>query len=176
MSNTAANNREYYEKNKERIAKRKKSRYQNDPEYREAIKARSAEARRQKKQENAIKRRKGSLRDKRVDKEPRRVRVEFPDGSGSAVTGMYTLGQFAHQVGVSIATLRKWEARNVFPKALYRSPGGHRWYTEDQKDAFLAVYEYHKNNTIPWRISEEFKADIANAWNSLRFGIKEDGE
>ena len=41
-----------------------------------------------------------------------------------------TIGQLADRTGLSPAVLRAWESRHGFPVP-ERSPGGHRWYRED---------------------------------------------
>ncbi len=49
---------------------------------------------------------------------------------------MYSIGEFAKKIGVSIQTLRDWDKSGKL-KPAYRSKGNHRYYSEDQLNEFL---------------------------------------
>ena len=97
----ASYNREYYERNKERIAARKNHRYQTDPEYREACKARK---RKQNERDKVARARKRAASKPRNRQGPKKMRVEMPDGTPLRI-GMFTLGQAAWRIGVSPNTV-----------------------------------------------------------------------
>ena len=52
--------------------------------------------------------------------------------------GLLSIGEFAEQTGVSVATLRAWESRHGFPVAV-RLPSGHRRYRQEDVEQVRAV-------------------------------------
>jgi excisionase family DNA binding protein len=57
------------------------------------------------------------------------------DASTSPRLGL-TVSQAAAELGVSVATIRRWE--NAGHLTGYRTPGGQRRFTHEQLDAFMA--------------------------------------
>ena len=49
---------------------------------------------------------------------------------------MYSIGEFAKKIGVTIQTLRDWDKSGKL-KPAYRSKGNHRYYSEDQLNEIL---------------------------------------
>lgn len=125
-----AYNREYYQKHKEEIKARRKEKYKTDPVYREILKRRSIERKRQ------------------MKRPPKRKRESFKfftiDVGGKEVTvKMYTITQLAKAMGRQVKTIRVWEKRGIFPAALYRSSGGAsgiRLYTEFQIKMIIRIF------------------------------------
>ena len=168
MSNSSGYNRAYYEKNKKRIGARKGSRYKMDEGYRDAVKARAKQQREEQK-----KKRKNAPKSPKSVKVPKKIKVETPSGE-TKVARMYSLGQLAHRLDISIVTIRKWESENVIPTSTYRSKGNHRLYTEHQVSAVSRVYaDYIINKTAggPWRLTDDFVKALHEAWNSLPEGF-----
>ena len=52
----------------------------------------------------------------------------------------YSIGDVAEKIGVSVQTLRNWDNSGRF-KSHHKSPGGTRYYTEEQVSAFLGLSE-----------------------------------
>lgn len=166
----AANyNRSYYEKNKERLAKRKADRYKNDPEYRAKIIA--ARARQREREKVARKKR----RDKRVEvpfAERNGKRMRVADSVGEmVVVKMFRSSQFAFRVAVTVQTLRKWEKEGVLPKPTYRSQGNHRLYTQWQVLAVADVVDKWRSASDIWRLTDEFVKDLHDEWNKYPLGV-----
>lgn len=82
---------DWYQKNKKNLLKKRKSRYENDKEYREAALRRSKEQRDRKRQQ----------------KENYLHNVPFTDA--------------AQQLGVTVWVLREWRSKNYFPEPKKRS-------------------------------------------------------
>jgi DNA-binding transcriptional MerR regulator len=49
---------------------------------------------------------------------------------------MYSIGEFAKKIGITIQTLRDWDKCGKL-KPAYRSKGNHRYYYEEQLKEFL---------------------------------------
>jgi putative resolvase len=49
---------------------------------------------------------------------------------------MYSIGQFAKEVGVTVQTIRDWDKKNIL-KPSRVSSGGHRYYSEEQLNEVL---------------------------------------
>ncbi len=161
MGNSSAYNREYYLKNRAKIARRKNYRYQNDDSYREAILERRSEQRAQEKEQR---RKKATV--PRTQRPPKKMKVTLTTGE-KVVVDMYTLGQLAHVLGLSTQTLRKWEANGVLPSSTYRSKGGHRLYTGAEVDVLLNAYSTHHDPNERWLITDEFINDIKTGMDQL---------
>lgn len=158
-------NREYYLRNKDRIAARKRHRYETDAAYREACKDRRKKQLEKEKSERAKKTK------PRNQKGPKKMLVGLPNGSQVRV-GMYSLGQAAYQIGVSPQTIRKWENLGVLPPATYRTPGGHRLYTVDEVAAIRVVFRRFHEAVNPWRITDRFRVAVSEALRGLTQGIR----
>ena len=160
-------NRSYYERNKDKIAKRKASRYQNDPEYRERILARRAQQREEEKEARRKKERKP-----RAQRAPKRMRIPIGNTGQFVVVNMYSVGKLAFHVGVSTQTIHKWEKQGAIPPASFRSSGGHRLYTEKQVEIMTTVYRKHLNlSDGAWRITDEFVREMHERLGKLQYGV-----
>lgn len=62
----------------------------------------------------------------------------FDDGAFTSATDGFSIGKVAEATGLSLATLRAWEARHGFPSPP-RSDGTHRRYSADEVDAIKRV-------------------------------------
>jgi hypothetical protein len=168
MANSANYNRDYYEKNKDRIAKRKASRYKLDMDYRKQVLVRRAEQREREKEERAEAEANAVPRTQRPGK---RMRITLPDGE-RVVTEMLSIGKMAHRLRISTQTLRKWERLGVMPQAIYSSKGGHRLYTTDQAVTLKDVYEKYKRKYSRWELTDEFIEAVHTAWRNLNGGVQ----
>lgn len=129
--------RTWYEKNKDRLSKQRASRYQNDPEYRDSIKA---SRRRQREKERVRKQMSGAPTGNVLkNRKPRQFKVVHPE-LGAYVSEFVSIGHLALEIGVEPSTVRRWELTDVIPRAEFRSDGGHRLYSADQIDAIKEAY------------------------------------
>jgi putative resolvase len=76
---------------------------------------------------------------------------------------MYTPGQFAKRVGVSVKTIQKWDRSGILPAK--RTITNRRYYTDEELAAALRLPHQHKPRvTIAYcRVSSQAqKADLQN--------------
>ena len=60
---------------------------------------------------------------------------------------MYTIGEFAKKLGITVHTLRVWDKKNKL-KPEYVSKGGHRYYSEEQLKELIPKLDVKKENRI----------------------------
>jgi hypothetical protein len=169
----ASYNREYYLKNKDRIAKRKSNRYHGDPEYQQQIKD---GRRRQLDREKEERKRKSAARVPLRKRPGKRTRLEFPDGT-SQVVEMLSVGQAAHKITISHTTLRSWETRGIVPPCMYKTDGGNRMYTIHQVEVITKVFKRFYARVGAWRVTDEFINTMWDELEALHYGVRiEDGD
>ncbi len=162
-------NRRYYLRHKDRIKKQRDARYQHDEEYKQGILRRRAKQREFEKKERRRAKEKALPKNQRG---PKRMRVTLPDGT-KHITGMFTLGQAAYLIGVSGQTIRKWESQGVLPPTTYRTTGKHRLYTVHQVEVIQRVFvKYRKLQKVRWRLTDDFRGELAAALGELTQGIR----
>lgn len=165
---------DWYIKNREEIAKKRQERYENDPEYREKVIARS-------RYHYWTKQRKNELM-KEVDTESIELKADkvLPihiDNPEDARFGqdlevpVFNSGELGALLNRSPQTIRLWERREITPKAFWRDPRGYRLYTEDQVIAFLECKHYLD---MPMKNIETsvFAREIRKALESMPDGVK----
>lgn len=159
--------RQYYRDHKQEITAQKKKRYEEDSEYREAIKSRDRKVKKDRSQLLAERMReghkgggkRGTRRSKRVTnaharcpichrpmpraRTPRRMLI----GQKYEVL-MYTSFELQFRLGRTARSITKWHMTKVLPDATYhfdRGGFGHsskaRLWTQDQIEAIVRVYE-----------------------------------
>jgi hypothetical protein len=167
----AAYNRRYYEQHKARLTRQRKKRYENDPEYRRAqLRNRRAQAAREKAARQGL-----PVVPKKL-RPGKRLELEFPNGD-SRVCEMFSIGQFAERVGVSLNTIRNWEQQGVLPRPIYFSVGGHRLYTSDQMETVRDTYlQFRGDCRTVWTLTDEFIIELHRRMNALYFGVQEEEE
>lgn len=111
--------REYYEKNKMSILEKKRDRYQNDPAYREAVKARTRQ-----RYEAKVK------REKPLD----RMVIRAEEGN------YFSIGKVADAIGRKVGTVRAYHKRGIIPDTGYSDKRGWRLYTREQLRIIASVF------------------------------------
>lgn len=71
------------------------------------------------------------------------------------------LGEVCKRLGVSDKTLRNWDKRDFFKPAVV-SPGGKRYYTEEQVEEFLNSNKKADKQGILWQKKRVFGRTILN--------------
>ena len=152
---------EWYASNKENLAKRRKEKYDSDPEHRANIIARNKESRRKirelglgKKTERSYKRR------------PVEMSVEV-DGVPT-VREMYYIGTLAIELDVSVPTIRGWEIKGLLPKTPFISTIGsrvERLYTTEMITAVKDVFSSRGKRVSVADV--DFSAEISSKWGQL---------
>lgn len=110
-------------KESERVLKKRRKRYADDPDYADSIKE---SVRRQRKSRGPSQRKRSFNRDKIIVV------------NGVSVT-LYSSGKAAHLIGVSPRTLTNWEKNDLIPRNRAKDSLGRRWYPSEFV-VFLAEY------------------------------------
>jgi len=161
--------RKYYQKHREKILADKKKYYEEHPEYRERLQARTKERRKRLQEERKLL---GPMPRKTG---PRKKKTHLVEINGQDVEViMVTIGKLAQMFGKKVETLRKWEELGRLPIALYRTSGGVRLYPEFQATLLVEAWrkarkedtgKYHK-----WETSS-FPAEAKEIWNEYPYGV-----
>lgn len=112
---------------------RNKLRYQSDPEFRKSLIKRVTKYQKKKR-----------LREVERDGIAWKKFTIKIKGEMKAVEAC-RIGTIADAIGRSIQTLRIWEKSKFIPKCAFRFKG-HRYYTKNQYDLFIKMWEKHKND------------------------------
>jgi hypothetical protein len=172
-------NQTYYQKHKDRLKEKRRRRYDTDPEYRKAIKRYAQTARINKKlrreAEYARLGKKAPGRGGALKIADYKIMV----GDKEVIVKMYPVGYLAQQLGRKVQTIRNWERKGLFPRALYRSPGGlagNRLYTEFQMEkimsAYRKAYKVDGAKKVKTRIGQTIFPDlIRKLWKDYPLGI-----
>lgn len=153
-------NKGYYEKNREAIAERRRKKYEEDEEfrkkrlewsrkYRERLQ-REREKRAERKGVEYVRRRGG----------PRKpVEVEI----GGEAELAFTIRTLAKRTGRSLATIRSWRDKGLFPETPYRTQRGESLYTLRMIKALASVLRKHTRVTA----GSTFRADVEKRWAAM---------
>jgi len=166
--------RDWYAKNKERIAKERRERYKGNSEYREKQIANSRYYYWTKVRSNQVLQPVDVSKVKiEVNKEIK-VHISNPQDAryGTDVTvPVLDAGELGALMGRTAQTIRLWERRGVTSKAMWRDIKGYRLYTLDQVYAFL---ENKHLLEMPTRDFENslFARKIKDALELMPDGIK----
>ena len=165
--------KDYYQRNKEEIARKKKLRYQNDPEYRQNI--RDAEARRKERLKEERKifgfHRKSSLKIKKVMIEA---------GGRSFLVEVVTLGFLARTLGKTSEAVRVWENKGILPEAPYRTENGTRLYPLFQVKEVSKIWKEFKEENQRYKkfpiVASDLKDRLRELWTEYPLGFDPDKE
>lgn len=131
-------NKEYYEKNKKVIAKKRKLRYRSDPEYRKQMARASVKFRSEKQREL----------NGRVEREINGV-----------VHLVYKVGRVVEMLGVNNDTVRRWEEAGLLPQAVF---GKSRCYNKNQ----IYLMNLIKEAMAKYKSSKKAKQAVGRIVNS----------
>lgn len=149
----------YWRENKGAILAKRRKKYANDPEYREAIKERSRRRWREELKKGG--------REKGKKPEKRYLRPKIVVIRGHEVR-VYGIGELADLIGYTVATLKNWEKLGVLPPATAVDGHGRRWFSVAFIQWFDSVIEAFRDQG--WEL-EIFKAAVeAEHKKALRAG------
>jgi len=140
---------EWYQANRDRISKKRKRAYREDPSYREKVLSQSAEHRERQRSSPRV-------------KVPRhQVPKEYKTGDGGSVV-LYSIGFFAMFIGRSVQSINEWEKNGHLPKTPYiQGSRRFRFYTHPMMDAVRKMVG-SKRRLYP--VDPEMAHKIENAW------------
>lgn len=121
--------RVWWKKNKGRVNRARRARYESDPKYRDAIL--KAQREQDPKQKPAVEVVKMVPRKRSRYLKPKMVPVN------GSVLEVRSLGVLADMLGVSDEAVKLWERDGVIPPATYVDSHGRRWYS----DAYLSMLQ-----------------------------------
>jgi len=163
---------QWYAENKEELSARRRQKYQEDPEYREKVRAQAREAKKR------FLEKKRKEREKNKDKEqPVWFKVQY--GKKEVAVRMFTAGQLSKRLGRKTQTIRLWERKGVIPEAMYRNGARDRLYTELQVREIVEIYSQcvrkYGARKMRTRInSTEFSELVHQLWDDYPLGFDEE--
>lgn len=129
MSIVSFSQKEYYQKNKERLSIRRKRKYKNDLSYREGIRRKSRNYSRM-----------------------RRERSSGKKGVVSSSKGTFiTIGRLSKIIGKGISTIRAYHRKGILPNPIYFDTRGWRLYTLNQAILLRKAFKSFDQGTIGLR-------------------------
>lgn len=140
---------EWYQANKDRISKKRKRAYQEDPEYREKVLSQSAEHRERQRSAPRV-------------KVPRhQVPKRYKTGDGGEVV-LYSIGFFAMFITRSVQSINEWERNGILPRTPYvQGTRRFRFYTQAMMEA---VKEHVGTKRRLYPVDPEMYDKIVAAW------------
>lgn len=135
--------KEWYAENGDELNKSRKRRYADDPAYREKVLEQNRDARKRRRQEQLIERKKeNSARKVRLDRswKTRPMTLTLEGGRQITVPG-FTIGAVAQVLGCSVQAIRLWEKKGVLDATEFRYAGRDRLYTWEQIEVYRVVLE-----------------------------------
>lgn len=124
MSNDKKYFHDYYEKNKKKIAAKRRKKYREDATYREQLKERSRQATQRRRKVGRMVP-EFMLDDTKFD--GRRMKL-IPVGKSSVCVYLGKL--LADAIGVTTMTISLWNKEGVIPPPSFQGSDGRRWYTK----------------------------------------------
>lgn len=148
--------RSYYEENKEAILKRRRQRYQTDPEFRERLCAQRRES---------MKRRRllgGNAA--RAPKQSLGVPMALPINGKQITVTMFTLTEVAHKASVSRNRLHSWTKSDWFIKPTWHNAHNHAIYTQYEMEVIVHLIVSYRSilaaNGYKLRVNKRMKDEF----------------
>lgn len=143
----------YYAAHKEEISEKRKQKYESDPEFRERLKARSAE---RNKEKSAM--RPDGPRHARGFNKPKLVPI---NGETVVVRG---ISEFAEAIGRDVYTIKTWERDGIIPPPTHVDPLKRRWYSDAHIGAIASAIREFDNKGARGR--DVLKAIVLKKWKN----------
>ena len=142
----------WYIKNKDSLSEKRKRRYEEDPEYREKVKAAA-----RKRWQDQRKARGGGEPRTRGGNSPRVLPV------GGRDVLVYGVSEYASRVDRDVQTISAWEERGIVPSPTVIDELGRRWYSESHMDLVAKVSKRFRSSG--GRRLADLKVKIWAAWH-----------
>lgn len=161
------NFKEWYEQNKEKLSQKRKEKYKNDKEYREAMKARTRyyywTQRRIREGLTGIPNKIPIDEIVIPEKPDDKICIKIGNPEQEIEVNVYYSGTLAKMLERSDQSIRLWERRGIFPPIKLRNKLGYRLFTEDQVKVFLSNKPLLKYSTKDFENSvfaKELRKDL----------------
>jgi len=140
---------DWYQQNRDRISKKRKRSYSDDPDYREKVLSQSAEHRERQRSAPRV-------------KVPRhQVPKRYKTGDGGEVV-LYSIGFFAMFISRSVQSINEWERNGILPKTPYiQGTRRFRFYTQAMMEE---VKEHVGTKRRLYPVDPEMYDKIVAAW------------
>lgn len=164
----------YYKKNKSKLSKKRRNRYNNDPAYRKQHLKNTAKAREQRRlaeADNKLKRDLQKSEDRFAGESLPKPRLMEIGGKPATCHTTLALVRF---LGRSLETMRRWLTEGVIPGVSYVDDGGDYWFTEKYctvlRDCLKEMYKRPRGRKSGHGDTEVLKGLVATAFkvNGIR--------
>ena len=156
----------WYDDNKEELAKRRKDRYKNDPDYKERVLEQNKKHREAKKKE-AAKKPKPKVRIPRNRKPV--MLIILLDGNPTAKELVH-IGAFSRAIGKSIPTVHQWERNGLLPRTpLFMNGSAKRERLFTSEMIAVVKVEIEKRSGRVSSKDSSFYKDVTGGW--LKAGV-----
>ena len=166
------NFKEWYSENGNDLNKRRRSRYQTDPDYKDRVlrtNRASREKRRLTVQEETDKE-KAAIKVKTPSKAWKEVDADATGNPNASGQTLLTIGALARALGKSVQVLRLWERKGLLEETPFRNAKGDRLYTPE------LVVKIHKNLEDKGKLATTFKPRILSRSVDLRVRLADGSE
>jgi len=151
MPNKPGYYEKWYQDNKEKVAERRRERYESDPDYQQKVLERSAKYRERQREVSQV----------RV---PRHQKPRMFDLNGTAIP-LYSIGAFAAYINRSVQSINHWEANGLLPRTPYRvGQRGFRFYSAEMMEVVRRIVG-NKRRLFP--VDETMGQEIRDMWGAL---------
>ena len=151
MPNKPGYYKQWYAENKEDVADRRKTKYEDDLEYRDAVLQRSSDYRERQREVSQV----------RV---PRHQKPRMFELNGAEVA-LYSIGAFAAYINRSVQSINHWETNGLLPRTPYRvGKRGFRYYSAEMMEVVRRIVG-NKRRLFP--VDKAMGAEIREMWEAL---------
>jgi hypothetical protein len=158
MSEQKAYYKEWYEKNREQVAERRRGRYSSDPEYRERVLSRGRDSRQRKRQD-------------RPDPRPKQPTEVWHHGAK-----FVSIHELARKLGKYILTVRLWFRKGLMPQSPYVSvhgPQKRQWFSGAMVDAMCEHVGKAEGKHMSSKELAEIGDKVRRAWVEMGVPVGE---
>lgn len=153
MPNRPGYYEQWYKENRDEVAKKRKQRYESDPDYREMVLERSAKYRERQREVTQV----------RVPRH-HKPRMFQREGDEKKVP-LYSIGAFASYINRSVQSINHWESNGLLPRTPYRvGKRGFRYYSAEMMEVVRRVVG-NKRRLFP--VDVGMGEEIHQAWIDL---------
>jgi len=162
--------KEYYERNKERIAKARKKRYSEDPEYRENVREQSrlrwkmGDRGRVVRRERKIQQIRAELNTEYHRKSTRKLMQRTVQLNNGDMILVYPMADLCLKVGVQKHSVKRWTQKGILPKPTMVDNRGRYWYSQEYIDDLAEHFD--KCRAKNWSLEafrDSLKEKLSNA-------------